>query len=1669
MPGVSSIMRPVTVLVACFSAAHAFDVTSTDSAFGDGKVCRVVGDCVESIYYTDPDILSTVSPFQYQGYLLLLQNGNIDECTITLNDNQIQTLYFSFTGVDHVQASYASFQISNSVQTADDLKQLNLAYSVSTHPIEITWSGPKSFYTDDKKIFGFKVCTEPAGKPNCKPFEYDTSATIRAFSYYDYVPPTTHDNYGCIETIGLGDHGYALTESVEITVTGTVNPIDVLFYGTAQEDTLSVDDSIILSSQQITLLNNLIEWNHRTESIKFHSQQYTLTVRQEIMPFETDDPESVLTYVFPGEYFHTVELKSTNSVCPNGYSPAKTMTFSECRDLTWDVVNSTAFFKSVSYSTTTISRTYGPSYPFFQIDSTNPVLVGCAIANPQINTSPLKATPIIISQPPLHVLNNLENKIRNPSDQKYIVQELPEGTLKYWSETLLVNARAMCIATNPDKNLGGWKLCQKCDPPEVITRPPATPLPTLTPSSTPTSVPSLEPSPAPTDIPTKSPTVAPTRPTDFFQNAPTRYPTLPCDLDSNPKITALDDASAYKSSLLATIARKGQVNGIPVPLYQIPTFQTNYLIKCNAYLGTKNLQIGVIDNAYSDSTCTTTDINIAPWVSTLYDGSNGNFPSCKDADMIDANNYMSYTFGEYTNSKSETLSQTNAGIDYEYEGTTLSFPIDVNEKFLLRSFVFINKLDTVSLQEHIVIPPFRGKPYHPAILPVAEHTLTSGKAYAFHTKDDNNHNADPDRASGWIYIHNNGTARLLNYTGEIAEDIFVGPEEGNLHAEHFTIQIPPPDEAMLKIVTPPGAYDTCSNDNFGPTLTSVPLSQCDGYYEQEPGFNRHGSGHVGVSRYFPELPDAQGAEWFNEQGHFWGGAHLNRDEFEYTWFPGQDFDNHPVARLIMAPHQDFARLGVPPAFIEIKLVFDKCDVEKVKCSIRSHNLVSDPPGPVWWSDFDGEREEVFGDIMTKFRDQPGYSWYKNGVSVRTYLNSNDGLHNEIFFAPYNSPYLLRVSAFAAIKPIDSCDHSNDFGCEPLPYDGWHDKNGNRGCTDYNTDTSLCSRGVNKIDVNKHACQHQSEECSKCYETSAPETPTDICQQCNPLSTTHERVVITGNYFNHDIHPPTLTISNEVCTPGGNVPYDAVAKIQPIGVFQTSVEGVYVKYYLHKDAGLLTFTRVAPAFLDFDTMLTLQTNLRINVTFDCYDGSIRTFPNKCDNQLLGSSITCADMTEAKCKTLEKKSSKCIPPLSVSHNAGSCNDFFDSPDQHCAVCGATNAAPQRTVMQYESRVMPLWALDWPQGTGDGVGSRVDEPFSSASTMLFSDVYQVDDNENSQDNGNIGLLFAPQGIPFSMYYVWGPQCRIKGECTEVTIPEHDLQPRGIPFRAETESLRKCTDTLNQIRIELDTLTGDKTDWVRYDVRIAGSSLTTVNNNYYHSVDEAKLACDALGSTVCYAVGQVKEKIQLYAPDDLGAYPFHDDSDTSDNIYIRQLVLTTDMFHSMCSFNPALTSIVLSHTTPLPIELAVQKGAFNGCAHVETLSLSNIVIPDRLDFERLYFTLSATGISTFTLHYDKNIASKVAENDYFSCPLTGATFSCTVKSIHGATQPVWSTTEIITPMRVSVDDKDNSHETIIIVIVVVAALLTVLGCVLLINRLRHKENTATVTESTPFVNRSV
>ena len=603
---------------------------------------------------------------------------------------------------------------------------------------------------------------------------------------------------------------------------------------------------------------------------------------------------------------------------------------------------------------------------------------------------------------------------------------------------------------------------------------------------------------------------------------------------------------------------------------------------------------------------------------------------------------------------------------YEYDNVFNRSVLHVNWK----SAVHIPDRDHAKtpLCEHFVLLPSDGSPYHPVITPVdATIVAAPNSVHAFHTQSNTSKNHDDAGASGWVHVDAVGRVSMINYTGPILDErnIVVGlsdPAHGHVHPAEYTITSPPVNEIKMLVLTPPPQHphtDCPSADtpiNYT-VATPVPLSQCDGFYDavEEP----HGTGQTGVYRYLQELPEQKGATWYNEEAHFGGGAYLDRDENEYTAFPGESFEMHPVARIVLAPHQNFERLGVAPAFIEVKFVFNRCKPTQFKCTIRAHELVPTPAQSIWWSDYNGEKEEVFSSVAAMFRDQGGHSWYKNGISIKSFPASDSTDYMDIFFAPYNSPYMLRISAYTRNSPADSvgsCDVAASDGCEPLPHDGWHDRKTNRGCTHYNNDKAMCSKGTYKhLTADAPSCDDDAaESCDQCYNdgTSFYDIAFQTCDKCNPGSLTHQRVTVMVDGFDRTYVPEfkaefLVDYKFVRCTSDSYTDVDDFAGTDVFGLHKFVVDGVHASYMLFYSVKheRMKFTLQRPGFDDRAGRQTVLAAGPFNVTFDCYRSDVPTFENQCEAELLGDSITCADIKSKRdCDILEKKSRFCvIPPL------------------------------------------------------------------------------------------------------------------------------------------------------------------------------------------------------------------------------------------------------------------------------------------------------------------------------------------------------------------------------------------------------------------------------------------
>ena len=801
----------------------------------------------------------------------------------------------------------------------------------------------------------------------------------------------------------------------------------------------------------------------------------------------------------------------------------------------------------------------------------------------------------------------------------------------------------------------------------------------------------------------------------------------------------------------------------------------------------------------------------------------------------------------------------------------------------------------------------------------------------------------------------------------------------------------------------------------------------------------YGTGNTNVREYLKTVSYDPNVEWYERKGLFWGGAYINNNEEEYTWFEPNGWDNYPVARYILAPHQDFDELGVDPAFIELKLVFDKCAQNTFKCTIRSHKLTPATISTEW------DSETVKTHYINKFFNQGGHSWYKNGVSVRKY--GIDGLEtvNDVYFAPYNSPFILRITADSSTLQQQSCKSSNELGCDQLSFDGWHDDH-NRGCVYYrDSGDALCNtKGATPGD--SVACTNDLADCKNCItKTGTAFTLFDICQQCTSTSTHHAELKFTikvdetpaQNLLTVTDSPPLLA-STYVCE--GAFAYG----LQGIKGSTTIIRedtGEHIRIFLHS-SNVRYDVEVDPASKTISNYKYLNGK---SVAFQCYNYGIPSFTNQCPHFLSRSQFSCSD---SLCNSLAQESRYCQPESSIKQN---CVTFYNNPNVHCAACGAPDRMTKRIMMKYSASILPVSALNRPTYAEAEDDVHVAEALTASSGMLFSDVVQLDTNEEI-------ITFIPQGIPYALSYEYTGGCALH-VCDEFPVPQSELN------EIEIQPLGKDTCEMTTVRVDLNTIINDRLHWTREDVKFNPEKLeliykTNAEMVYWLDLDEALDQCDALGPAVCYAVGRhTNGAYRLYRTLN-SAFPFYDETaDVDFEIYIRKLDIGRGMFDKLCFYHPTIHTLIISHLSLLPMEAVLSDtGAFRECTSIRSLEFRNIVVADAVTFQNLYLSLLNLGISSFSLVFDREVVDNLNKpNFFYACAQTNPIkFTCTVNAIPDATTPKWSTTKTYTRRRDRMSDNDDDqrkNRTIVIVIAGVAAFLVVcVGGILIVKR-RHQQ----------------
>lgn len=1645
-------------------------ITNTTKSLGGAShapdSCVYSQSCIETFYYSKPVTDHVVGNMSNA---LQFDSSQQESCTIIVDADTHVFLFYKNTEI--VESSQNNIKIDNtSYIRRQDLPR---SQNVSTASI-ITWTGPRFLQTAGGML-QFKVCTEYKGAdlPQCHPFK-DITPQTQPDEYQMYTTWDGTDLMGCIEPNGNGaDHAYENAVSDLSFTVPAEHKYTFDFFGTHPYDTMTYEDSGYLNC---TVSGNDTECGdghtfpliiqNRSEDATF-SWEHTTASAYSINTVYLDGSQNE-TYLTENDFYKYWASSHLQSFCGSTRTPAFTYDYQlACNNV-------------LGLNTTHIN-------PFFEIPPDDQPDNDYS-ARFDFNVRPLspaeKAFKWPESGPSLDNLPDkqgftkecimfgpIDNAQFTPAIHKYIVP------IQYSNKIYTICKPIHHTPIVHDRS--GWRVCAAChhDP---LPTPSPVPRPSAAPTETLSSAPSAAPSDFPSEIPTKEPTDAPTN-NPALVNPPTSYPTAACSntLTKNPHIELVGSTTHsktdYQKSVLGVIARAGQTNGHPFPLFGIGDFEAQDRYEIVSLVGAVKLRVQSSVTSLTGPTYTNNDIDIAPWISNLYDDT--------DVDSKDFMSYIDSSFHEASalkiklrapgDSLSATLEMTTNTNEIQFVWQVSSAPpVGITESYNhnWRSAI-VTKTAGIDnkLCDPVVILPYYGDDYNPNIT-CFNNTLAANKAYVFCTTHADNDVHDcstvPTDAAGWIFKQPNGDFVMLNYTGNISGHITIGPHEEQGQGAPCTITSPPESPATIGVVN----YEICntcgqSGASSTPSLTSIDISECDGYYAHEPGTTPFGEGETDVKRYLKSKQKVDGTEWYNAQGHFWGGAYVDNEEFEYTWFDTGDFKYHPVARYILAPHQDFDALNVAPAFIELKLVFNRCKQTEFKCSIRAHPITTKTI-TAWNSAKD---ETVLLPAKQSFQFQGGHSWYKNGVSVRR--NENNDVYSkdtiDVFFAPYNSPFMLRVSVDSTAAQnqvnmsshdINPCTHGGHLGCEPMPLDGWHDGQ-NKGCLDY-SDTETCRRDTLRM-TNSSACQDTLEDCMECVKNIAGNKLYSYCSQCNSGSTLHQELAFevgNGDFINaidilnasvwecegHDSATDVLASTDFVIVSGTRITAQAVREVN-------SADN---KYHLRTD-NLIHY-----AFLNGET-----------VRFQCHKtngGAIPKFTNDCPNFDYTGGLTCADV---ECGDHDDHSRHCHLNGVGEEN---CAAFFNQPALHCAACGDANVVPARKHIKYKPSIVPLSILSSPEDDrSNSGGTLVDEAFTPSTKMLFSDVTQI----GAHNDKGAPITFIPQGIPYVMRYDWAPGCSLS-MCEEIVIHERELMSRGLP--GALQPFLSCD--VKKVRVELDLETNKKTDWSTQLGGFDGNKLQVakfldddVTPAFYHEFEKASARCDELGSTVCYAVGKTTGVFKLYEPKALDTHPFYDASGAGFEISIRQLVIRKDFFHSLCRSNVDIETLVLSHATPLPMELNISDlEAFNGCTNLKELEFRNIVVVDEQSFINLYIALGYTSVSDFKFTFDENIASSFPDNEYFECPQQGSTdtFKCNVKPMQKPTAPEWSTTKTYTQRRSNIQDSgsnaNDNHSNTTLLIVVAGVVFVLVIAIAFLYRMQSRRSDEAEAEARPMIPQS-
>ena len=419
------------------------------------------------------------------------------------------------------------------------------AANINIPRVIMKWYGPR-YLSSASDYVQFKVCTEVSIDTICSPFDFGENVQPNEITqkFRQFTTFANDEVLGCIEPIGSDSHLYETsTTDLEFDI-ATDTKATIEFFGVHPFDTLFIDQCALKDVADSCTINGVtstspfeidtntavtITWNHDSYKNVMFKFQELLYDTESGYNFNDHDAYVDTHSACDNSYFSMAYVYDTEDECEGVLEAAK---ISKYTKIEWN--------KEYEFANTTI--TFPDS-----LNSTNAAV---------------------------YYYDYFLRCMRTDYSNKYVIvikeEEASSYDLFYGKERVITICRHTTTNVEESHDLNGWRICGEC-PRNILPTPTPTHQPSHVPSDVPTSVPTLI-SPAPSSLPSKSPTPRPTF-SPARLSPPSPYPTVSCEseFETNPHmyLVGQEQKTDYQKTILGAIARFGQENGQPFPIFGI--------------------------------------------------------------------------------------------------------------------------------------------------------------------------------------------------------------------------------------------------------------------------------------------------------------------------------------------------------------------------------------------------------------------------------------------------------------------------------------------------------------------------------------------------------------------------------------------------------------------------------------------------------------------------------------------------------------------------------------------------------------------------------------------------------------------------------------------------------------------------------------------------------------------------------------------------------------------------------------------------------------------------------------------------------------------------------------------------------------------------------------------